>query len=73
MGHLPSPQEPGRLSDHSAQFALRDRLRKLVTVARGHDRALVLTHDNPDPDAVASACGLAHLIQECAGVGAQAA
>src|SRR5262249_9147119 len=28
---------------------------------------------NPDPDAVASACGLAHLIHECAGVRADAA
>ena len=73
MGHLPSPHETERLPDHSAQFALRDRLRKLLVVARGHHRALVLTHDNPDPDAVASACGLAHLLHECAGVGATAA
>jgi nanoRNase/pAp phosphatase (c-di-AMP/oligoRNAs hydrolase) len=73
MGHLSSPQETGRLSDHTDQFALRDRLRKLLAVARGHDRALVLTHDNPDPDAVASACGLAHLLTECADVGADAA
>jgi nanoRNase/pAp phosphatase (c-di-AMP/oligoRNAs hydrolase) len=73
MGHAPSPHEAERLSDHSAQFILRERLRKLLTVAKGHDRALVLTHDNPDPDAVASACGLAHLLHESAGVTAMAA
>ena len=74
MGNAPTPQAPSeRLPDHSAQFALRDRLRKLLGVARGHDRALVLTHDNPDPDAVASACGLAWLLTESAGIPAQAA
>ncbi len=73
MGHVPSPRETERLPDHSHHFALRDRLRKLLAVARGHQRALVLTHDNPDPDAVASACGLAHLLHQCAGVGATAA
>ena len=73
MSHAPSPRESERPPDHSARFALRDRLRKLVAVARGHDRALVLTHDNPDPDAVASACGLAHLLHESAGVAATAA
>jgi nanoRNase/pAp phosphatase (c-di-AMP/oligoRNAs hydrolase) len=73
MGHAPSPHTTERLPDHTPQFALRERLRKLLAVARGHDRALVLTHDNPDPDAVASACGLAHLLHECVGVGATAA
>jgi len=32
---------------------------------------LVLTHDNPDPDAVASACGLAWLLKR-SGIDAQA-
>ena len=73
MGHLPSPHESERQPDHSHHFALRDRLRKLIGVAKGYKKALVLTHDNPDPDAVASACGLAHLLHECAGVGATAA
>src|SRR5438067_4818435 len=48
------------------------RLRRLVAVARSHRRALVLTHDNPDPDAVASACGLTWLLHK-SGVEAQAA
>src|SRR3954465_12814347 len=74
MGNAPSPREPDRPPDPtSTQFAVRDRLRKMLTVARGHQRALILTHDNPDPDAVASACGLAHLLQEAAGIHATAA
>src|SRR5205823_11783994 len=73
MGNAPSPHLQERTVDHIDQFALRDRLRKLLAVAREHRRALVLTHDNPDPDAVASACGLAHLLTEAAGVPATAA
>jgi nanoRNase/pAp phosphatase (c-di-AMP/oligoRNAs hydrolase) len=73
MGNASSPHLPERRPDHASQFALRDRLRKLLTVARSHERALVLTHDNPDPDAVASACGLAHLLESAAGIHATAA
>lgn len=73
MGNAPSPHPSERPPDHSGQFALRVRLRKLLAVARSHQRALVLTHDNPDPDAVASACGLAFLLSETARVDAQAA
>ena len=73
MGNAPSPHPEERLPDHTSQFALRERLRKLLAVAREHRRAVVLTHDNPDPDAVASACGLAHLLHQCAGVIASAA
>lgn len=72
MGHAPTPRENERPPDHSAHFVLRERLRKLLAVARGHARALVLTHDNPDPDAVASACGLVHLLRTCGGVEATA-
>ena len=68
----PSPQaerlEPA-ISDDRVPF----RLRKLLSVARSHKRALVLTHDNPDPDAVASACGLSFLLEHGAHVHAQAA
>jgi len=69
MGNAPSPREADQSFDTSAApFVIRDRLRKLLQVAKGHERAVVLTHDNPDPDAVASACGLAHLLEKCAGV-----
>jgi nanoRNase/pAp phosphatase (c-di-AMP/oligoRNAs hydrolase) len=68
MGNAPSPRETDRPPEASAPFVLRDRLRQLLQVAKGHQRAVVLTHDNPDPDAVASACGLAHLLTHAAGV-----
>jgi nanoRNase/pAp phosphatase (c-di-AMP/oligoRNAs hydrolase) len=41
-----------------------DELRKLVEGA-GEGRWLVLTHDNPDPDALASAAVLARILDEC--------
>jgi len=68
MGH-PSPSLEPAEADHEVRF----RLRKLLSVAKSHKRALVLTHDNPDPDAVASACGLTWLLEHTARVGAQAA
>ena len=37
-----------------------ERLSEMRWVLGGFERALVLTHDNPDPDAIASAAGLAH-------------
>src|SRR5256885_11204539 len=66
MGHL-MPQTQ-RLEPPPPDSQVRFRLRKLLSVAKGHDRALILTHDNPDPDAVASACGLAYLLSQSAGV-----
>ncbi|GAC1602716.1 MAG: DHHA1 domain-containing protein [Myxococcales bacterium] len=74
MGHAPPSRAESRPSESAAPVALlRDRLRRLLAVARPHSRALVLTHDNPDPDAVASACGLAFLLTEGAHVRAHAA
>jgi len=74
MGNAPSPRETDRPPDPASnQFLQRDRLRKLLQVAKGHHRALILTHDNPDPDAVASACGLAYLLAHCAGLSTTAA
>src|SRR5438309_5146193 len=72
MGNAPSPLSE-RPPDLTVRLTLREKLRKLLGVARGHHKALVLTHDNPDPDAVASACGLAHLLTEAAGVPTTAA
>jgi nanoRNase/pAp phosphatase (c-di-AMP/oligoRNAs hydrolase) len=62
-----------RLEPPQPDSQLSFRLRKLLAVARSHKRALILTHDNPDPDAVASACGLAFLLDQAARVHAQAA
>ncbi|RKG92156.1 DHH family phosphoesterase [Corallococcus terminator] len=45
-----------------------DKLGRLLRVAKGHRRALILTHDNPDPDAIAAAVSLAHLLERKAGM-----
>lgn len=41
-----------------------ERLSRLLDVVEGADRLLVLTHDNPDPDALAAAASLAFLVRE---------
>jgi len=46
------------------------RMRQLWTILRGIDQLAVLTHDNPDPDAIASGVALAR-IAEAAGCEAQ--
>ncbi len=46
----------------------RVKLDRLVGYARGHRKALVLTHDNPDPDSIASAVALAYILEHCAAV-----
>ncbi|HTT69769.1 MAG TPA: DHH family phosphoesterase [Anaeromyxobacteraceae bacterium] len=44
------------------------KLERLIQYARGHRRALVLTHDNPDPDSMASAVALGYILQRMAEV-----
>lgn len=51
----------------------RTKLDRLVRYARGHQRALILTHDNPDPDSLAAGVALADLLEKLAGVEAQVA
>jgi nanoRNase/pAp phosphatase (c-di-AMP/oligoRNAs hydrolase) len=46
----------------------RAKLDRLVEYAKGHKRALILTHDNPDPDSIAAGVALAHLLEKLAGV-----
>jgi nanoRNase/pAp phosphatase (c-di-AMP/oligoRNAs hydrolase) len=43
----------------------------LLASARGRTRALVLTHDNPDPDALAAAHGVAFLLEQLVGIPAK--
>src|SRR3954447_1578385 len=65
--------QPHRLEVPPPDSQVRFRLRKLLSVAQSHKRALILPHDHPDPDAGASACGLAFLLDQAARVHAQAA
>jgi nanoRNase/pAp phosphatase (c-di-AMP/oligoRNAs hydrolase) len=52
----------------SSRAEVRARLDRLVEFARGHHKALILTHDNPDPDSLASGVALAWLLEQMAGV-----
>jgi nanoRNase/pAp phosphatase (c-di-AMP/oligoRNAs hydrolase) len=51
----------------------RMKLVRLLKLAKGRRSALVLTHDNPDPDSIASAVALAHLLEQRVGVEAHVA
>ncbi|HYX90107.1 MAG TPA: DHH family phosphoesterase [Myxococcaceae bacterium] len=51
-----------------ARLSFQEKLGRLYAAAKGRRRALVLTHDNPDPDSLAAAVGLAHLLETRAGV-----
>lgn len=49
------------------------RVKALVAAASGKERALVLTHDNPDPDAIAAAMGVAFLLERLGGLSVKVA
>ena len=40
-----------------------ERLNQVTSTLDGVDKLLVLTHDNPDPDSMASAAALQYLIE----------
>jgi nanoRNase/pAp phosphatase (c-di-AMP/oligoRNAs hydrolase) len=46
----------------------KERVEKLRLTFKGYQRALVLTHDNPDPDALASAFALTTVLTHLAGI-----
>jgi nanoRNase/pAp phosphatase (c-di-AMP/oligoRNAs hydrolase) len=65
----PAPRARARVQlARSSPAEVRQRLDRLVEFARGHRRALILTHDNPDPDSLASGVALAWLLGRLAGV-----
>lgn len=51
-----------------ASLSAKAKLQRLLKLARGRKHGLVLTHDNPDPDSLASAIALALLLEKKAGV-----
>ncbi len=51
-----------------SEETLSQRAHRLVALARSRKRPLILTHDNPDPDAVAAALALAQIFEEKAGL-----
>jgi nanoRNase/pAp phosphatase (c-di-AMP/oligoRNAs hydrolase) len=65
----PSPAEDGaEPPPRLAHLPAREKLERLLRVAKGHKRALIVTHDNPDPDSIAAAVALGHVLEHCAGV-----
>src|SRR5687768_14174051 len=55
------------LSDRDAGLTLQtagNRTERLLQALTGRRRLLVLTHTNPDPDSMASALGVRHLVRE---------
>lgn len=58
--HKQPPPPPGIVS----ALSTRAKLARLMKLAAGHKRALILTHDNPDPDSLAAAVALAALLKQ---------
>lgn len=50
------------------RLPVRKKLSRLLKLARSKKRGLVLTHDNPDPDSIASAVALALILERKAGI-----
>jgi len=61
-GQLPPPLRP------LGQLPIGEKLERLLEVARGRRRALIVTHDNPDPDSLAAALALGQILREKLGV-----
>jgi nanoRNase/pAp phosphatase (c-di-AMP/oligoRNAs hydrolase) len=54
-----------------ARLSFPQKLERLQAIAKGRRRALILTHDNPDPDSLAAAVALGHLLERRAGLDAR--
>jgi nanoRNase/pAp phosphatase (c-di-AMP/oligoRNAs hydrolase) len=61
-------EETGPKNPPRPKAEVTEQLSRLRWVLGGAESVLVLTHDNPDPDAIASAAGLGFLIERISGV-----
>jgi nanoRNase/pAp phosphatase (c-di-AMP/oligoRNAs hydrolase) len=52
---------------------MRERLERLLSLPLDEGRLLILTHDNPDPDSLASAAGIKYLLEHVRGMKPSAA
>ena len=66
--HSSRRSSPVAPSGTVARLPPRARVERLLAVARGSKRGIIYTHDNPDPDSMAAAVALAHLLEVKAGV-----
>jgi apurinic endonuclease APN1 len=53
---------------HESDALTREKVERLVKLVQGRKRPLILTHDNPDPDSLASATALAQIFEERCGL-----
>jgi nanoRNase/pAp phosphatase (c-di-AMP/oligoRNAs hydrolase) len=75
---MPSPLSSRVKSDEPpspplADLPAADKLEALLALGRTRRRAVILTHDNPDPDSLAAAVALAFLLEKRAGIEAHVA
>lgn len=68
MQPIPLPGGPPFAPPALSRLSAKAKVDLLVKKFRGRQRALVLPHDNPDPDSMASAWALAIILQERVGV-----
>jgi nanoRNase/pAp phosphatase (c-di-AMP/oligoRNAs hydrolase) len=52
------------VTDSIARLAPKAKLERLLDLTRGRESGLVLTHDNPDPDSLASAWALSFILEK---------
>ncbi|MEE9206956.1 MAG: DHH family phosphoesterase [Gemmatimonadota bacterium] len=64
---IDAPAEPGPQNPRRPTAEQTARLSELLRAVEGTDRVYVLTHDNPDPDGIASSAALAYLLEHVAG------
>lgn len=67
----PGLNEPQQRSGFVSHLPTTEKVWRLLKLAQGRKRALILTHDNPDPDSLAAAVALAYLLEARAGVPAR--
>jgi nanoRNase/pAp phosphatase (c-di-AMP/oligoRNAs hydrolase) len=69
---LRSPLAPSKGADPGStrliELGVTQKLEHLVSAVKGKRTALILTHDNPDPDSLASAVALEYLLERRAGI-----
>lgn len=56
------------MAERSPTLSIEERVRQLITAVEGGTRALICTHDNPDPDSIASAFALGRLLEQKRGI-----
>lgn len=63
--------EPSAAESRIAHLPVKAKVERLAKVCKGRRKALILTHDNPDPDSIASAVGLTALLDHRFGIEAR--